>query len=518
MSVPLRRFFLILKFPWSSKSHSGFKLDLMASLTGSAWAMLVQLACVPLYIRFLGIEAYGLVGFYLMLQAMLQVLDLGLSPTMNREMARYSVQPDKADEARDLVRTLEVGYWPIGLIIGVVLVALSPWVASHWIKTSSIPVRSIKQALALMGVLAAFQWPVSFYQGGLMGLHKQVLVNSLKIIAATIGNGGAVLVLWLVSATIQAFFLWLVATNAVMVVLWTIFLWRSLPSATRGPRFNLSLWRNIGRFAAGMSGIAVFSLVLGQSDKVILSRVLTLKVFGYYTIGGLFGAGMVMIVSSLFNIIYPRFSALVARGDEQALIRQYHSATQLMAVFILPAATVLALFSTEILQLWTRNSDVAQNAGPIATLLVIGSALNGLMNLPYALQLAYGWTSIGLKITISLTIVVIPALWFMATHYGPVGAACVFVGLQAINMLVGLPFTHRRLLRNELRKWLLQDVGPPLAGSILIVGLARFLITNRISSLGTLAELLAVLLTALLAAVSLAPLVRERLLSKLSSM
>src|ERR1700724_620726 len=129
-----------MKFPWNSKSPSGFKLDLVASLTASAWMVLVQLGCVPLYIRFLGIEAYGLVGFYLMLQAMLQVLDLGLSPTMNREMARYSVQPGKADEARDLVRTLEVGYWPIGLIIGVVLVALSPWVASHWIKTSSIPV------------------------------------------------------------------------------------------------------------------------------------------------------------------------------------------------------------------------------------------------------------------------------------------------------------------------------------------------------------------------------------------
>src|SRR5579862_4106058 len=160
-------FLSFMKFPWNSKSLSGFRLELVASFAGTGWSGLVQLVCIPAYIKLMGIESYGLIGFYLMLQAMLQVLDLGLSPTMNREMARYSVQPDKADEARDLVRTLEVGYWPIGLIIGVVLVALSPWVASHWIKTSSIPVRSIKQALALMGVLAAFQWPVSFYQGGL---------------------------------------------------------------------------------------------------------------------------------------------------------------------------------------------------------------------------------------------------------------------------------------------------------------------------------------------------------------
>jgi len=79
----------------------------------------MQIVCIPIYIRFLGIEAFGLIGFYLVLQSLLQILDFGLSPTINRETARYSVQPDKAAEARDLVRTLEVVYWMVGIGIGV---------------------------------------------------------------------------------------------------------------------------------------------------------------------------------------------------------------------------------------------------------------------------------------------------------------------------------------------------------------------------------------------------------------
>jgi len=266
-----------------------------------------------------------------------------------------------------------------------------------------------------------------------------------------------------------------------------------------------------------MSGIVAFSLILGQADKVLLSRVFSLRVFSYYTIGGMFGAALVMIVSSVFSIIYPRLSALVAQGDEQGIIRLYHGSTQLMAVLILPLAAVLALFSTDILQLWTRNFDVARHAGPIATLLVAGSAVNGLMNLPYALQLAYGWTSLGLTTTISLTIVVIPALLFMATHYGGVGAAFVFLGLQMLNMLVGLPLTHRRLLQHEMTTWLLRDVGPPLAASLLAVGIARVVIPGQMSPASTLAILVAVLLAALVAAASLAPYIRERLLTKLST-
>jgi len=496
---------------------SSFKLDLAANLTGSAWAMLVQLVCVPLYIKFLGIEAYGLIGFYMMLQAMLQVLDLGLSPTMNREMARYSVQPERADEARDLVRTLEVGYWLIGIVVGAALVAASPWIATHWIKASNMPARSVRQAVTLMGILTVFQWPVSFYQGGLMGLRKQVLFNVLRIIAATVSNGGAVLVLWLASLTIQAFFLWLVATNAIMVVCWTIFLWKSLPYAPRAPQFNFGILRNIRRFAAGMSGIAVFSLILGQADKIVLSRVFTLTVFGYYTIAGVFGAGLVMVVSSVFNTVFPRFSALVAQGDEEAIIRLYHRATQLMLLLIIPLTSVLALFSSEVLQLWTRNAEVARNSGPIATILVVAAALNGLMFLPFTLQLAYGWTSIGLKITIFLTIVVVPAIWFMATQYGPVGAAFVCLGLQMINMLVGVPLTHRRLLRHEMTRWLTQDIGPPLAASVLVAGLARIMIRSQMPPLTTLATLLLVLLAALAAAASLAPDIRGSLLTKLSS-
>ena len=47
------------------------------------------LAFVPLYIHYLGVEAWGLVGLMTMLQALLTLLDMGLTPTLSREMARF---------------------------------------------------------------------------------------------------------------------------------------------------------------------------------------------------------------------------------------------------------------------------------------------------------------------------------------------------------------------------------------------------------------------------------------------
>ncbi len=93
---------------------SRVKTNFFANLAGSGWSALVGLACTPLYIRFMGMEAYGLIGFYFMLRDRYTDTRPGLSPTMNREMARYSVCPEQGGEARDFVRTLEVGYWASG--------------------------------------------------------------------------------------------------------------------------------------------------------------------------------------------------------------------------------------------------------------------------------------------------------------------------------------------------------------------------------------------------------------------
>ena len=455
---------------------SRVKTNFFANLAGSGWTALVGLACTPLYIRFMGMEAYGLIGFYFMLQGVIQILDLGLSPTVNREMARYSVLPDKSGEARDFIRTLEVGYWAIGIFIGCAVWYAAPYIASHWIKAGNISPLEVRRAVTIMGALTALQWPLTFYQGGLLGLQRQVLLNGITIVTSTLSGGGALLVLWLVSPTVSAFFTWQIAVSLLQAGVTTFALWRCLPGSGHIARFHPAITRNIWRFAAGMSGITITALLLTQLDKVILSKMLTLKTFGYYILAGVVGNGLSgVLITPMFNTIFPRFSSLVAAGDEKSLLAMYHGSTQVMAVMILPAAIVIALFSQEIMLLWTGNPEIANNTAPIVSILVAGTALNGLMNLPFALQLSYGWTRIGLAINAFFIVTLVPAIVLMTRHYGAAGAAAVWLGLNSIYMIIGVPLTHRRLLKGETFRWFTKDVGIPLAGSLIIAGIARII-------------------------------------------
>ncbi len=469
----------------------------------------MQLACIPFYIKFMGIEAYGLIGFYLVLQAMLQALDLGLSPTMNREMARYSVQPAKSDDARDLVRTLEIGYWLIGLLIGTGIVAASPWLAVHWIGASAMPIRNVMQAVMLMGILAFFQWPVSFYQGGLMGLRQQVLLNMLKVGAVTLSYGGSVLILCRVSPTIQAFLLWQVGIGALLVTALAVCLWRSLPKSTRAARFNLSVARSVWHFAAGMTGIGVVALVLTQTDKLLVSRLFTLKTFGYYALAWSVANGPLIISGCVFSVAFPRLSALVSAEDIDGISLSYHRSAQLMAVLVLPIAAVLSVFSFETLRLWTGNGETAANSAPALSVLLVGSAMNALVYIPCMLQLAFGRTRLPFLAGVISIAILVPLMFPMTKHFGLVGAASVWAILNVLNMLIAVPIMHRRLLPRETWKYF-SDIGLPLLGSIVTVTIGRlvFVVAKIESRLVTLAVVACLWLVCSFVAILTAPLIR----------
>src|SRR6267378_429094 len=133
------------------------KRNIIANVAGRGWAALLSLAVLPVYIHFLGIEAFGLIGFFLSLMAVLSLLDLGLGTALNRQFAQYSMQSGKAQAMHDLLRTLEIIYWLIGVAIGVTMAALAPAIAAYWLKPQQLSAEIVGQALAMMGIAIACQ-------------------------------------------------------------------------------------------------------------------------------------------------------------------------------------------------------------------------------------------------------------------------------------------------------------------------------------------------------------------------
>jgi O-antigen/teichoic acid export membrane protein len=467
-----------------------------ANLSGVAWSALMQLAFTPLYIRILGFEAYGVIGFFITLQAVLQVLDFGIAPTVGREMARFAGRREEPQRAVDFARTLEIGYWGIAIAIGIAAVLLAPFAAHRWLHATSLSPVLLERSLRFAALACAIQWPIAFYQSGLLGLHRHAAMNSVKIVAVTLSTAGAVLVLRFVWTALPAYFLVQAVVAALHVTVDRVLFTREFSQHSLRPRFSLQAVRSSWPFVAGMTGITVCAVLIAQADKLVASRLLPLRDFGYYATAWIVAAGVGVVIVPAFNTLFPWFSSLLALGDEQRLRGVYHGGAQALSVLLLPLSTFVALFAQPLLFIWTGNEEAAAHAAPIATVLVIGTALNGLMNPPYALQLAFGLTRLPLLLTVVQLVTIIPLVIVLALRYGAIGAAAAWPIVNGLYAALCIPLTHRRLLRGAALPWFRNDVLVPLVAAAIPLFAARFLVVLPPSRERSAAVLLPIFLVA----------------------
>ena len=441
------------------------KKNVLANYVGQGWAALMGLAFVPIYIKYLGVEAYGLIGIFAMLQAWLALLDMGMTPVLNREMARFSGGAHSAQSIRDLLRSIETVGFLIAVVITVTIWAVSGWLASEWLKADKLPVDAVAKAFGIMGAVTALRFLEGIYRGAIIGLQKQVLFNVINASLATLRGFGAVGVLVFVSPSINAFFIWQGLVSLFAVATFLIVVYQALPASKSSPYFSRTALQDVWRFAVGMMATTFLALLLTQVDKVILSRLLSLETFGLYTLAGLVAGSLSILSGPIAQAYYPRMTELVTRKDLGELITIYHRSAQMISVLVGSAAVMLILFGERMLLLWTGNASLAHEVAPVLALLAMGNLLNSLMIMPYMLQLAHGWSSFAVKINIIAVVVLVPAIYWVSPRYGVIGAAWVWLILNSGYVLIAAHFMHQRLISDEKWHWYGEDLALPLAAS-----------------------------------------------------
>jgi O-antigen/teichoic acid export membrane protein len=486
------------------------KKNIVANYFGQGWQALMGIAFVPLYIKYLGMESYGLIGIFAILQAWLVLLDMGMKPALGREMARFTGGAHNAQSIRDLLRSVELIGAAVAGTITLCIWAASGWAATHWVTEKHLRVEAVAHAFAAMGLVTALRFMQDIYVSCCIGLQRQVEQNVVTGITSTVRGIGAVALLAWVSPTIEAFFLWQALLSVITVAIFAGIVYRALPPAPQPARFSVPALVNIWRFAGGIVTITLLSLLLTQIDKILLSRLLTLEMFGYYALAGVVAGALTTIAGPISSALYPRFTELVTSGEESTLGAIYHQGAQMVTVLVGSAAMVLMVFGYRVLRLWTGNPSLAERVAPLVVFMALGTLLNGLLLIPYQMQLAQGWTSLTIKVDIVAVSLFVPAVLLTVPTYGGMGAVRVWALLNLAVLILEIPLMHRRLLPNEMWRWCSQDVIAPLAAAAATAFLCRWVMPHNMGKLGEVAVLLTTSVSVLIAAAAAAPVVRNQ--------
>jgi len=478
---------------------ASLRRNIAAGWASAAVSAVVGLAIVPIQLRLLGTEAYGLIGFCVTLQSILLLLDMGVSATVNREVARCISGEDLLRVAQ-LLGALEWVCWGVAAASAAGVAALAPAMAAGWLNVVDMKVGDVSDALMIAAVLIAMRWPIALYQSVLLGAQRVVLNSQINVIAVCISAASGIAVITWLAADVR----WFLASQAACAVLQVAALAyaaRVSLGASRGWKTDFGQIGRIWQFSAITGLVTVTGVCFMQMDKLLLSKLLTLRELGQYSLAAVLASGLYVVIMPVYNAVYPRFSRLLAAGEQTQLEELYRFSSQMLAALLAPIGVMFGLFSRDLVFAWTGDRALAADVAPVVSLLVAGAALHGLMFIPYALTLARGSAGLALKINLVLLALIGPMIAAGAIGWHAPGAAAAWLLLQLCYVTAGSYATHAVLLPHLRVSWLAQDVGMPVLGAI-AVGVAAAQVSGDFEMHGSTRALFALVVLVACAAVT----------------
>jgi O-antigen/teichoic acid export membrane protein len=450
------------------------KKNIIANYVGRIWSFLSVFVFVPFCLKFLGSEAYGIVSFFTVLAGLMAFADAGLTATLNREFARAD---RTASYKANLLTTVEIIYFFICLAIAAACWALSPVIAARWLNLESISLEQAVRYIKMIGICMAVQFPCSLYHGGLLGLQRQVLSNSLQITWSLFRSGVVLLPLYFFP-TPDVYFGWQIGVNLIYLLVIRYIVQRQVHAGER-TRFSRQILSGVWRYAAGMMIMSVLSAVLIQTDKLITSSLFSLSEFGYYTLASTIAQAPLMIVTPVGVAILPRLTELLSGGKRQEMVYLFRKISFIVAAVASMVVFALVVYMPDILFLWTHNTVLVASVTQVARILCVGTLFQSLQLMPYYLGIANGHTKTNVLLGISSILFLVPAIFILTHVLGIIGAGIPWLIMSFATFFVLGYLILKKFIPRYFSTWLLSDTLKPFF-ALLVLSTLLYLITCKL--------------------------------------
>ena len=150
------------------------KRNTLANYVGQCYLLIAAMTVTPLYLQILGAEAYGLVGFFSLMQAWLNLLDIGLTPTLGRQIAYARGTINGMTNFKKILKSFESIFILISFSIVAFTFLSSNWISEYWLKIEELESSVVAYCVSLMGIIVSFRWFAGLYRSGINGLEDQV--------------------------------------------------------------------------------------------------------------------------------------------------------------------------------------------------------------------------------------------------------------------------------------------------------------------------------------------------------
>ena len=455
--------------------------NLAADFAGLAAGFIFPLVFNVIYFQLLGSESYGLITFYTTLVLTANLLDLGLTHSTVREFARRWDDPLRSGELRTVLFTLQLIFFGIGLVLGLLVMLSSKWFATSWLQSKQLSTDEIATAISLMGGMLWLMFSGIIFHATLRGMKRLVLGNTIGIVTGVCRGAITIALLFALGATPYIFFSVQLALAAFEIVILGVVAWTLLPRSATRVHFDVRFLRSILHFSAVNGAAVLIGSLMLIGDRIILSTLLPLDLFGQYGLAVAAASVVLKLTSPFSGTYFPYFVELAEKRSDALLSHTYYLASQSASALVLSIGILIAAYAGPITFLLSGNADTAARLTPVLAMLAIANTLNALMWLPHALQLASGAPGIGLRINIFMSVLYLPSLALLVPSLGIYAPGVLWLAVNLLNVPIFILMTHRVALRGEAWGWFKSTILIPGLAAAMVVTISVLLAPTTVS-------------------------------------
>lgn len=343
---------------------------------------------LPLVLKYLGEESFGLLQLYSTLQVISRIMDLAISAIVTREVAK--LRADNA-ESKVIARTVSTLFLPqvaIAFFAMAVCKAISSPVATYWLHYRELTHDIVATAVVFMGLRMAVEVLASFLQAVLVGMERlkslsSVLIGFQVLLAVT---------MVVVSARTHSVNS-VLGSQAVVVLVQIVFLFFAVFfSLGKNLSFHLDpsvLLNNRGFFAGTFLAHCIGAVFL-QVDKLVASHYLPLREYTGYSLAGSISSIFFLLVTPFYPIILPKLTRLLRHGEPDRAVRMVLLAQRLTVAALAPLSILVLTYSDWIVIHWLHKPAMIETVRLYLPWLTFGTIAFSLTDHVFSLQTAHG--------------------------------------------------------------------------------------------------------------------------------
>lgn len=409
-----------------------FVRNIKWNLIGQGAPLLAALVSIPLLIKGLGVDRFGILTIAWMLIGYFSLFDLGIG----RALTQIIAEKLALDQRAEIPALLWTGLFVmllLGIAAGLLIAGMSNWIVYSGLK---IPIQLQTETRNSLYILAATM-PLVILASGLRGILEAMqafkFVNLVRMPLGVLMYAAPACILQYAN-TLGAIFFILLLIRLVTLLAFFLLCWRVLPEF-RTFVLSRKVMPRLLKFGGWMTVSNIVSPIMVQMDRFVIGAMMSVAAVAYYATPYEMVTKLLIVPAAIAGVCFPMVANALGGQAFSELAILYRRSCKYTFLLISPIVVLFIVFAEQILKLWLGNKFAAESA-PVFQILALGVLINGFAQIPFAFLQGAGRSDITAKLHLFELIIYLPLLYFFVKIFGITGAAAAWTIRVAIDAAV----------------------------------------------------------------------------------